>query len=353
MYPSLVINHSSYTTSGQRIAAKTIEFQETFDKAKLHAMSLTRATSMSMLDVVEAVERAAISLDLGPSVQFYDVNTVVVSAPKLFLTITDTDCGHADPREDYNRTLYFNGYGDERIHALRDALNGAIDEQKVPFLSWEFLQGQSRRSQVVGIDRAKPLQREFLPWLGCDPYEYFDRYLDSDSSMLVLLGPPGTAKTSFIRSLIWHRGLNAMFTYEDTLLHTDGMFVDFMVNDSMNLLVVEDADLLLTSREHDGNKVMAKFLNIGDGLASLGKKKIVFTANILDVKKIDSALLRTGRCFDCLNFRALSFEEACAAANAAGVTPPTKRQNYTLAELFGEARGENRTYTKRTVGFTN
>lgn len=346
------INYSSYSPAGQRLAAKILEFQENFGNGKLHAISLARATSMSMLDVVAAVEQAAIAIGFGASVQFYDVDTVVVTGEKLFLSISDTDRTHADARESYNRTLYFTGYGDERIHTLRDALNSAIAEQKVPFLSWEFMQGNSRRSQVVSIDRAKHLHREFLPWLGCDPYDYFDQYLSSDSSILVLLGPPGTAKTSFIRSLIWYGALNSMFTYEDSLLKTDGMFVDFMTNESMRLLVVEDADLLLTSREHDGNKIMAKFLNIGDGLASVGKKKIIFTANILDVKKIDNALLRAGRCFDCLNFRPLSHEEARAAAAAAGLQPPTKPQSYTLAELFGEARGENRSYTKRTVGFS-
>jgi hypothetical protein len=144
-----------------------------------------------------------------------------------------------------------------------------------------------------------------------------------------------------------------MFTYEDELLKTDVMFVDFIAGKS-DLLVVEDADLFLRSREHDGNRTMAKFLNISNGLASNGqRKKIIFTANLTDSSQIDSALLRAGRCFDCLMFRRLTLEEACAAAAVAGLPPPTRLPDYTLAELFAEAVGESSHDATPRIGFVN
>ena len=169
--------------------------------------------------------------------------------------------------------------------------------------------------------------------------DYFRRYLASQMTILVLLGEAGTAKTSFIRSMIWRHSLNTMFTYDEGLLTSDAMFAEFIVGD-MNLLIIEDADVFLKSRQHDGNRVMSKFLNIGDGLASNHRKKIIFTANIVDPAQIDSALIRPGRTFDCLSFRRLTHGEALAAAKVIGTVLPSEQREYSLAELFAIANGE-------------
>lgn len=223
-------------------------------------------------------------------------------------------------------------------------LDAAIKENfdpsiRVPTLNWELMSEGRRCSKSVPISKAHPIYEEFCPWIGCDPFDYYNEYFNSQEPVLILLGESGTGKTSFIRSMIWHKILNVKITYDEELLMTDALFLDFMTDPNFDLLLIEDADLLLTSREHAGNKIMSKFLNISDGLIAINqRKKIIFTANILEPTRIDPALMRHGRCFDYLRFRPLSYDEACIAAHKAGLAIPTDRKNYTMADLFAKKR---------------
>jgi len=96
--------------------------------------------------------------------------------------------------------------------------------------------------------------------------------------------------------------------------------------------VVEDADILLTDRKHEGNKTMAKLLNVSDGLVKVANKKVIFTANLKTKREIDPALTRAGRCFDVVNFRDLTKAEAKLAAEVSGIADPEK--SLPLCELF-------------------
>jgi hypothetical protein len=80
--------------------------------------------------------------------------------------------------------------------------------------------------------------------------------------------------------------------------------------------------------------MIARFLNVSDGLIKFPNKKVIFTTNLDDFKKVDEALLRPGRCFGMIKCRALTFEEAVAAAKVAGLKPPERARDYTIAELF-------------------
>lgn len=225
-----------------------------------------------------------------------------------------------------------------------------VDCATAPRVVWEYFNGKDRARHVVQPARPRSAPDAFYPWLsGVD--DYYSRYMASESPVLVLLGPPGTAKTTFIRNLIWRDGLNTVFTYDEDLLKADALFVDFIAGDT-DLLVVEDADVFLTDRDHGGNPLMAKFLNISDGLAAgPRRKKIIFTANIVELSRIDNALLRPGRCFDCQLFRKLTFEESCAAAGAAGLPAPIEARAYTIAEIFALTKGELAAKPRKGVGF--
>ncbi len=297
-------------------------------------------TFVDMIDnVVKIVENLSIPVK---QVVCYNSCFADIECDDLLISLHDTGCSNTDLWKKYDRFVNITVHGlRDNIKPVCDSLISNIKEIKFPSVRWEYLSGGERDSQDIKIERAKPIFNEFYPWIG-DVHSYFDRYLKSESSILVLLGETGTAKTSFIRSMMWYGNLNTVLTYEEELLRSDSLFVDFITSPRHDLMVVEDADLFLTSREHDGNKVMSKFLNIGDGLVSIGKKKIIFTANITEPAKIDNALLRAGRCFDCQIFRRLSYAEACAAAKAASIPVPEKEGSYTLAELFSFAKEEKR-----------
>lgn len=169
---------------------------------------------------------------------------------------------------------------------------------------------------------------------------YWDGYLASSSNVLLLLGPPGTGKTSFLRGMVCHSESSAMVTFDTTLLQADRVFASFMAG-STRFMILEDCDSFLTKRTQ-GNTVMHKFLNVGDGLISTRSKKLVFTTNLPNVSSIDPALTRVGRCYDVLKFSALSAEQ-CQTITGRPETEPR-----TLAELMTQHQS---TLLQKGVGF--
>jgi hypothetical protein len=241
-----------------------------------------------------------------------------------------------------DRDIYVSGYGNEtQIEALRKKLVELADQDfRVPEITWHYIASQGHRcTATLQFSEPKAVHDEYYPWLTSGVSDYYDRFMASEENILVLLGETGTGKTSFIRNLIWYSRWDAAFTYDEKLLGTDDLFVEFLTDD-VELMVIEDADLFLTNRQHDGNRMMARFLNIGDGLFKSDRtKKIVFTANLTQPERIDNALLREGRCFDCMMFRPLSWAETTRAAAAAAISPPAQSgRGYTLAQLFAKRR---------------
>jgi len=116
------------------------------------------------------------------------------------------------------------------------------------------------------------------------------------------------------------------------------------------LLVIEDADTLICSRD-SGNKLIPRFLNTAEGLVKATGKKMVFTTNLDSINNVDEALIRPGRCFDVMKTRALTHSEMRAASLAAGIdyVPPVKDE-YTLSEIFSSSRPSNKIRMK--LGFS-
>jgi SpoVK/Ycf46/Vps4 family AAA+-type ATPase len=204
------------------------------------------------------------------------------------------------------------------------------------------------------LDRSTDLLSAY-PWLGKSVKDYAKEYLNSTASVLILLGPPGTGKTSFLKSLIKEAKGEALVTYENSLLNEDGIFAHFISENDLELLIFEDADTYLGSRRDSGNAMMHRFLNISNGLVSpLTGKKIIFTTNLPSSAEIDPALMRPGRCFDVMHFRALTGPEATQVAKEVygdgDSMPVLEDRKYTLAEVTNLDR-VNSLKAKQKVGF--
>lgn len=195
----------------------------------------------------------------------------------------------------------------------------------------------------------RPAVQAAYPWINRPLEGYIDEYLNSDANVLILIGPPGTGKTTFIKNLIHRAKANAKVAYDQKVLEGDDFFAGF-IEDDCRFLIMEDADAFLESRQ-DGNTMMHKFLNVSDGLISAADKKLVFSTNLPNVRDIDSALLREGRCFDVLQFRPLTRDEAQAVLEEVGTARelPDGRE-FTLAEIFSSQPSSNK--VPQRVGFT-
>jgi hypothetical protein len=219
----------------------------------------------------------------------------------------------------------------EAAKSIMAKVEGLYKRHRQSKLKLWYMGKEEPRSAEILLDTYGDYAPEFYPWLEPD---YFDRYLASSASILFMAGPPGTGKTSALRHMITSRGLHVAATYDEKVLACDAMFLDFVTSTRVKIMVIEDADNILTARSRGENALISRFLNFSDGLAKFRDKKIVFSTNLTDFGTVDPALTRLGRCFGALYARALTRAEAVRAARVAGVDLPAEGPEVTIAEIF-------------------
>lgn len=209
----------------------------------------------------------------------------------------------------------------------------------------------------IPLDISKAPVDEMYPFLenkGQTLKEYYDSYLHSNASIILLIGPPGTGKTTFIKGLLEYSKSSAVLSYNISLLNDDELFVDF-IGSRDKFLIMEDCDSFIQSRK-DGNTMMHRFLNVSDGLVSISGKKIIFTTNLESTQDIDPALIRPGRCFDVLEFDYLNYTQAEKLAKKFKKQFVMKDDaEYSIADVMCEVKPDNKekttNYTERSIGF--
>ena len=197
--------------------------------------------------------------------------------------------------------------------------------------------------KTFSLQSIHPYQAEFYPFMkGEDIADFAKRYMESTSSILLLIGPPGTAKTNFIRQLLQQTNESVLLTYSDDLKRTDKLF-SYFYDSPEKFLIIEDADTYIEKRE-DGNTNMKQVLNITDGLTANPSKKVIFSTNLPSLSRVDPALVRPGRCFDKLQFGRLKDNDLLAAMNIIGTSVfndvHIPQDGFTIAELFAIKNNE-------------
>lgn len=227
--------------------------------------------------------------------------------------------------------LYAYIYGTEEfIEFAKNDISGKISLIG-PTISWVF---DKRMSTVcIPLDTSRLPIDEMYPFVSQGLDEYYEKFYKSSSNVLICMGEPGTGKTTFLRGMLNHLNVSATVSYDQALFEEDRFFANFLTSDN-NIMIIEDADVLLTPRS-DGNSAMQRFLNSGDGLVSSPRRKLIFTTNLPNIKHIDPALVRSGRCFDVLHFRKLDNKEIANISSALGVNSVLQDDvSHTLAETM-------------------
>lgn len=261
---------------------------------------------------------------ISPKYQIIEVDPyifIVDSENLSWLTIKSRD----------NIKFEFNLYGSQdNILDFKTMIGDNLIIDSNIYIEWVYNQhGES--VEVPLTDKPTPTSKMYPFLNGETPEAYFDRFYKSNASILLLIGPPGTGKTTFITSFIKHTNSKTIISYDPAILSHDAIFVDFISKDH-NLLVLEDADTFLGART-EGNTMMHRFLNVGDGLVSSKNKKIIFSTNLPNLNDIDPAIIRPGRCFDILKFDYLTQKEADAIAKDNNIKLG-KQEKWTIAEIF-------------------
>ena len=248
-----------------------------------------------------------------------------------------------------SNTVTVRAYGDADFGDAIVAMVEAHFDIVTSHIEWVY--GSDGNSVNVPLNRDRLPVDEMYPFLGEETLgEYYERYMASSANILLLIGPPGTGKTTFIRGLLAHTNSSAIVSYDSGILEKDGFFARFIESDD-NVMVLEDSDAFLKSRS-DGNTMMHRFLNVGDGLVTTKGKKMIFSTNLPSIRDIDSALVRPGRCFDIVTFDTLSHGDAKKLAKKLNVTLPDIKDAYSIAEVFnGQSENTKKSSTNRKVGF--
>jgi hypothetical protein len=302
-------------------------------------------SELSTLDLAEEIREALVGeLNLTLIFRTYHQTTsVLMEGTKFPISIGVYGESMLEPSTTRRSTVYITTTPDVMrfISALIKTKYTA--PKQIEFV-WYYMSGGRMTTKAMTSFECPEQHDEFYPFI---PEGHFDRYMASPASILFMKGPPGTGKTSYLRRAAFDRSLGLTIGYDEKLFESDEMVMTWM-NSSDSILVIEDADVLLSSREREANKAIARFLNVADGLIRMPQKKIVFTTNLHDFSSVDPALLRPGRCFDAIEFRPLTYQEAVAATQAAGLPAPVEVRDYTAAELYNLDRPQIR---QRRVGF--
>lgn len=137
---------------------------------------------------------------------------------------------------------------------------------------------------------------------------------DEKGRLLLLYGTPGTGKTTYIRNLIANNTTSREIIFFPPHMVesiSDPGILPFLMDHKDSILVLEDAENVLTSRDdkYDSTSV-TNLLQLTDGLLSdcLNIKVLATFNTMLD--NIDEALLRKGRMYLKYEFNKLSKEDA-------------------------------------------
>ncbi len=158
----------------------------------------------------------------------------------------------------------------------------------------------------------------------------------ANSKGLVLLhGEPGTGKTTYLRYLSHKIEKRIIYIPPNMIgVLSDPELIKFFITNSNSILIVEDAENILLSRNAGSSQAIANLLNLTDGLLSdCTNIQVVATFNT-NITNIDKALLRKGRLITKYEFTELEESRAKKLCEKVGAKMNGKR---TLADIYNSA----------------
>ena len=161
---------------------------------------------------------------------------------------------------------------------------------------------------------------------------------EEQSGLVILHGEKGTGKSTYIKYIISKHPDKKFVFVPSALVNLlgDPSFGSFLTSLNNHIIILEDCENVITDRKATTSSygaAVSLLLNMTDGiLADDLNIKFICTFNE-DMKNIDPALLRKGRCVSKYEFTPLCKEKATALLKERGIEPIDEKA-LTLSDIF-------------------
>lgn len=161
---------------------------------------------------------------------------------------------------------------------------------------------------------------------------------DKKSGLVLFSGIPGSGKTTIVKNLAMSIDKKIIFVPPGTVdLITTPAFLNFMMDHRNSILLVEDAEKVIRSRDGEGSNPegVSNILNLTDGFLGDCLNLFIIATFNTPRERIDKALLRKGRLVCEHHFEEISAEQANIIFKKMGNKRTTDKP-LTLAEIYNE-----------------
>lgn len=178
---------------------------------------------------------------------------------------------------------------------------------------------------------------------------FVDKYADiveklrnHKHGLFIFHGDPGTGKTTLIRKLVSELAEDKTIIYVPSYFMFDianPELISFISKFKNSILLLEDAEMILTSSEEERNQAVSNILNISDGLLNDHMDMQIIATFNATKRIIDKALLRKGRLMVNYEFKKLTAIQSTKLSKYIGLNKEYTEPK-TLAEIYEEKTGK-------------